>query len=397
MMRGAGVSPRPVVFIAALVLPLAAVFAVAQLVRARAPAPPQPRAALAVRDGRFVEREKLFGPGVPGELIREAKSGMPGILNEAEAAEAGVTTSGETVLVAQFPTEAQARSASAAWWQAFQLRNTSGDEERGWRGTRMQGDFVEMLQTGRQLFVWTGLTKEAAASRRAASALGGLLPAAKPREPLFPSLQRLAEIFEPLPVKLGGTTAMVLLYTILFVKGASWAGSASPGAGSRPVAAAELASRLLALNDTDIPFTVSKGESDAEFIADWRFADAKWMDLARVHGLRRTSRIKLTLDESSHVVRATDFSASVDWSAGPAAASLAWKAETGIIFFQKERGRVFGLQLDDQGRLKPDLKYDWKFDLSEMKSPLMSAVTTSGWTWRPAVWRGPSWLRWLSE
>jgi len=68
----------------------------------------------------------------------------------------------------------------------------------------------------------------------------------------------------------------------------------------------------------------------------------------------------------------------------------------GIIFFQREQQRVFGLQLDAQGRFKPALSYGYRFDLDGMKSPLIEAVTRAGWTWRPVLWQGPAWLRWLT-
>lgn len=58
---------------------------------------------------------------------------------------------------------------------------------------------------------------------------------------------------------------------------------------------------------------------------------------------------------------------------------------------------VFGLQLDEQGRFKPELSYAYTFNLQEMKSPLVEAVTRAGWDWRPTTWQGPTWLRWLTE
>ena len=39
----------------------------------------------------------------------------------------------------------------------------------------------------------------------------------------------------------------------------------------------------------------------------------------------------------------------------------------------------------------------YTFNLQEMKSPLVDAVTRAGWDWRPTVWQGPAWLRWLTE
>ena len=398
-MHSSGASLRPIVFIAGLMLPIIVPFAVGQLVLARVPVPAAPSAALAVRDGRFVEREQLFGPDIAHGLIREAKSGMPGILDEAEVAEVGVSMNGETVLIAQFPGEEQSRRAGAAYHRSYQLRNTSGDEENGWRATRMQGDYIEMLCTGRQLFVWSGLTKEAAAASRAKSDLASQFPslAPAPRPPLFPVLQPLADFFAPVPMKAFGTLLLVFIYTLWFFKGAGWVASTKAVSGVPVLPASDLVARLMAINALDVPFTISQGASPHEFIADWRYADAKWIDLASAHGMSKTFRIRLTLDDAAHIVRATDYIAGFDWSAGRGGANIAWSAATGIVFFQKEQQRVFSLQIDDQGRLKPELSYSYKFDLQEMKSPLVQAITHAGWSWRPTVWQGPGGLRWLTD
>ena len=278
IMRSAGASRRPLWVIAGLIAPIAVVFVIAELVRTRDPsAVSDPAAGLDLRDGRFVDRAKLFGPDVPSELIREAKSGLPGILDDAEAAEAGVTLNGETILVAQFPDEPSAKRAAAAYHQAFQLRAVSGDETNGWCATRgLQGDYLEMLRTGRHLFIWTGLTKEACAARRAATDIGEnfsmLIPA--PRPPLLPALQGLGSFLAPTWVKVFGLLLMVVLYSVVFFKGAAWAGSSSPVVGKAAISARELATRLLSINDLDVPFTITQGARHEEFIADWRYADA---------------------------------------------------------------------------------------------------------------------------
>jgi hypothetical protein len=194
-----------------------------------------------------------------------------------------------------------------------------------------------------------------------------------------------------------GLTAFLLIVALYFFKGAAWAGSSPAKSGVAPVSSGELAARLESINSLDVPFRIERGERDGEFIATWRYADAKWIDLARAHGLRRVHRIKLALDPGSRTVRATDFSASYDWSAGRGGASLQWKSATGIIFFQQDHHRVFGLQLDEQGRFKPELSYAYTFNLQEMKQPLIAAVTQAGWTWRPVLWQGPKWMRWLTE
>lgn len=401
IMRSAGASRRPLVFIGGLIGAIATCFLVAELVRARIPpAKDTPVAGLGVSDGRFVERGKLFGPDVRADLIRDAKTGLPGILDGAEAAESGVTMTGETVLIAQFLTEEQARNAAASYHRAFQLREVSGDERSGWRARRsLQGDFIEMLRTGRVLFVWSGLTKEACAARRSALDMPAQFPSLLPAEqpPLFPALQDLGALFQSPLAKLLGLLSMVVLPVLYFFKGAAWAGSVPAVAGKPPIPGHELAARLQAINQLDAPFTIAPGRAPGEFVADWRYADAKWADLAGVHGMKRTFRIRLTLDEKTHTVRATDYTGSLDWSAGRSGAGIEWKAAVGIVFFQAETQKVYGLRLDDCGRFTTDTSYSYRFNLSEMKSPIITAVTHSGWKWRPTLWQGPAWLRWLTE
>jgi hypothetical protein len=312
-------------------------------------------------------------------------------------AELGLVGTGETALIAQFPTTESAKRAAMFLWQTFQITGSSGDEDRGWKGKRRQhGDYIEMLRTGRLVYFWTGLTKESAAAHRAASTLPG--GAAKFQAPLaFPALQPLARIFAPTGVKLAGVLFMVALYVGWFFKGSAWAGSSLASPGVAPVPAAELAARFDAINAQDIPFSIERGARPNEFFATWRYADAKWIDFARARGMRRTFRIRMMLDEDGHTVRATDYVGSYDWSAGRGGAQIQWEATLGIVFFQVEQQRVFGLQFDEQGKPKAELSYTYRFDLNEMKSPLITATTRAGWNWRPTVWQGPVWLRWLTE
>lgn len=401
IMRGAGASLRPVVFMAVLMLPMTWVFLVGHLVGAREPgAETVSTVKLTARDGRFAEREKIFGAEVSDAYVREAKAVFPEFFADAEVAELGIVGTGETVVAAQFPTAEAAKRAATFLWQTFQITNTSGDEERGWQGYRRKNsDYIELLRTGRHLFFWTAMKKDAAASRRAASfaALGLADKVGKNAAPLFPALQPLGALFQPPAMKVAGMLLMVALYVGWFFKGAAWASSSPAAPGVAALGAADVAARIESINALDVPFRIERGERPGELFATWRYADAKWVDHARAHGLRRTFRIRLQLDESARVVRATDYAAGYDWSAGGDGARIAWQASLGIVFFQSEQRQVFGLQLDEQGRFKPELSYSYKFNLQEMKSPLIDAVTRAGWTWRPVVWQGPVWLRWLTE
>lgn len=401
IMRGAGASQRPIVFLAVLMLPIAWVFLIGNLVRAREPGTePATTVSVAVRDGRFAEREKIFGADLSDAYMRDAKAVFPEFFGEAEIAELGIVGTGETVVAAQFSSSDAAKRASAALWQAFQMSNTSGDEEHGWRGYRRRNsDYIEFLRTGRHVFFWTAPTKQAAAARRAASfvASGSANLDALQPAPLFPALEPLGTLFQPTGMKIAGMLLMGVFYVGWFFKGAAWAGSVPAVPGVAAISASDLSARIHAINTLDVPFRIESGERADEFYATWRYADAKWIDLARAHGLRRTFRIKLQLDEAARVVRATDYIAAYDWSAGGDGARIAWRAEIGIVFFQVDQRRVFGLQLDDSGRFKPELSYSYKFNLQEVKSPLQDAVTRAGWSWRPTVWQGPTWLRWLTE
>ena len=110
-----GASLMPVVFLLGVVVPVITTLFVAQLVRARRPVmAEEPGPGLEVHRGKFLDRERVFGKDVPAFLIRDAKPTMPGILDEAQVAESGVTMNVETVLVAQFSGAKEARRAVTA-------------------------------------------------------------------------------------------------------------------------------------------------------------------------------------------------------------------------------------------------------------------------------------------
>lgn len=346
-------------------------------------------------EARSAAVKLLFGPDADPQLVIDARPAFGDAFDKAGIAAFASLPDGDTVLLARFNGYSDAEK---AWF--YHLRNTGlnqlggkGDSQRGYSVTRPVGDRAYVLHLRDMVGVWTGADDAAIRKRMAAG--GFEVPW---RAPLAEGKVSGTASSQPRAGLMIAAFAVYLFLVVLyFFKGAAWAGSSPAKPGVSAIPAAELANRLEAINSFDVPFRIERGAQPDEFFATWRHVDAKWIDLARARGMTRSFRIRLMLDEKSGVVRATDYSASCDWSAGRGGANLDWKSSVGIVFFQYEHQRVFGLQLDEQGRFKPDLSYAYTFDLKEMKSPLIEAATRAGWRWQPTLWQGPAWLRWLTE
>lgn len=352
---------------------------------------------------RSLDARSLFGEDVDPQLISDVRGSFGDVFAGSEFAQFAVLPTGETVLLARFKSSSGAEKAWVNYLRVAGLQTGgTGDSHRGYTVTRPVGDRVYALPFGSMLGVWTGAND---ATIRARMLAGGFeVPR---RAPLGgastgESLESTSSAGKPRSLLwIGGMAAALLVYLFFvvayFFKGAAWSGTYPAKPGVPPVTPGELAARLEAINQLDIPFQIERGSEPNEFFATWRYADAKWVDLARVRGMNRTLRIRMVMDEGKHRVRATDYAASYDWSAGRGGANLEWKASMGLVLFQHEHQRVFGLQLDEQGRFKPEVSYAYNFNMEEMKAPLMEAVARAGWDWRPLVWQGPTWLRWLTE
>jgi hypothetical protein len=259
--------------------------------------------------------------------------------------------------------------------------------------TRPQGDVVKVLTAGRTLIALSGPDEPTVATRLRDSRIitrreSGLVT------PLDASASDFW-LYRP-AVLASILVVLVAVATLYFFKMSAWAATIPAPAGAPAQPTSELRGRLLAVNSIDAPFSVSERE-DGKIVVTWRFADAKWVDLARAHGMRNTHRIVLELDDATKTVYPTEQYTRMDWSAGAGGGSLRWATGMGITFFQVEHQRVFGLQIDQRGRFVPKLSYSYTFNLQEMKAPLISAVTNAGWDWRPTIWQGPTWLRWLTH
>ena len=176
------------------------------------------------------------------------------------------------------------------------------------------------------------------------------------------------------------------LQFFIFGRVASWAGQVPAVPGIEPVAAETLMQRLLSINEQDVPYTIKRGNRPDELVVDWRYADAKWLDLMRFHGMSKGYRLVLRFDKGARNVRAQDRYASFDWSAGrgPDLLSLNWQMSLGITFYEYQHERIFGLQFKD-GKPTFDLSYAYTFDLNELKQPMIEIVRHAGWNFRPVI------------
>ena len=218
--------------------------------------------------------------------------------------------------------------------------------------------------------------------------LGSAAPAAVPAVPASAA----DKFFDRVGV--GPVLGGVLLYTLfvswVFLRMAGWASVLLPAEGVAPVPAAALRERLLAVARADVPFTVRAGEEPGTLVAEWRYADARWLDLARAHAMHKAIRYVMRFDEAGHSVRVLEYRAEFSASAGAGGAGLHYSVSRGITFFEKQSETVFGLQVRD-GALAPDLAYSWKFDVEEMRGPLARIVNQAGWAWKPLMLDVP-WL-----
>jgi len=351
---------------------------------------------------------RLFGPDADPQLVVDSRRVFDFAPKPAEVAQFASLQDDTSVLLAQFSGYTEAEQGWVTYLRAAGLNQLagSGDSQRGYAVSRPVGDRAYALHMGRMVGVWTGRDDNAIRARMVAGGfevprrapLAGQSPAAPaaPSPEASPeSTSRTRTLHPALIAAL--VSAYVFLVIVVFFKGAAWAGSYSPTPGVARLSAADIEARFDAIHASGVPFEVVRGDRPNEWMATWRYADARWVTFTGAHLTRRTHRVRVVLDEIHGVARATDESATFDASLWNGGASLAWKGELGITFFHRETVRVFGLQLDAHGRPLPELSYTYTFDVNELKSPLIAAVTQAGWTWRPTVWRGPTWLRWLTE
>ncbi len=144
----------------------------------------------------------------------------------------------------------------------------------------------------------------------------------------------------------------------------------------------EVERRLHGLAGEQVPFTVSPG-TKGDLAVAWRIVDAQWYEIFAKASLEKAHTIHLALDEGEREVRALEESWEVSWRAGVPELSLSVEKFQGRTFGSKSFGSAYafrGVDPLDWGRV-----YEYRFDVGEMKRPIVEVVTGAGWTFVPVT------------
>jgi hypothetical protein len=158
-----------------------------------------------------------------------------------------------------------------------------------------------------------------------------------------------------------------------------WLSGRKPApAGVKRQSKAKLIAALKGVNRKDAPFKVRGGEEEGvDLVAEWRIVDAKWYEIFAKAGIKRVFKVLIKVDESNGEVRAADQEWEVEWRAGTPTLSLRGEYFRGRKW-EKSFETVYAFREDGSfGKV-----YDYRFDTSEIKGPLIEAAHAAGWGWK---------------
>lgn len=347
-----------------------------------------------------VDWSKIFGLEADPALITDAKLGLGVVLSEAIEAKLSFRADGASALAARFEYPEAAERALERYGSFFAFVGAEGSDKAGWTARRHsgQGEWVHVVTAGPELYAWTNANKSEALANRV-RALGPI-----PNDPQTAVSASSDESPKLVSKRLSSNVGVMLSIVSLnlvaaglwFFKGSAWAARVERSVAAKPQSVLELQQKLLGTNPAGVPTEVTMRPDGAVEI-NWKYADARWFDLMRVHQMKRTQRLILFLDEASHTVRVREYWSAFDASSDFKYANFDWKTASGIQFFAVEHRRVVGVQLDKAGKPTGELSKAYTFDLQALKAPIIDVVTRGGWRWQPLAWDAPVAMRWLTE
>jgi hypothetical protein len=154
------------------------------------------------------------------------------------------------------------------------------------------------------------------------------------------------------------------------------------------VTKAVMEQKILSLNDDSKPYHIIKGDI-SDIIAEWRIADANWWGIFNKNHFDKSYHAYLLLDEPRHSVRCFEELGSVSWSAGTAGFTpmvhYNRSSFSGRVLYQKEYAVQYGIK--DLNQPQAGKVYDYKFDVDEIRKPIIEMVNRNGWEWVPVTAR----------
>jgi hypothetical protein len=185
---------------------------------------------------------------------------------------------------------------------------------------------------------------------------------------------------------IGVIAACIGLYAMLHALGYFQYLGGKRKSNSGAVPKQELIDKIMMLNDPSRPYHIIKGV-DTDLIAGWKIADAKWYGVLNKNGLKQTYTARLLFDESKHAVRCYEELRKISWTAGRQGIvpTIQYRRSFfgGRILYKKEYAKGYGLkQLTPP---EPGKVYDYKFDINEIRGPIILTVEENGWEWVPVT------------
>ncbi len=158
-----------------------------------------------------------------------------------------------------------------------------------------------------------------------------------------------------------------------------------PRAGVAPVSRDALIKKITALPGDAAPFVVKPGD-ESDLVAELNVVDAKWYEIFAKAGLKKTYRILLLLDDVAGEVRALEETGELSWKAGVPTADFSAEIFRGRTVAQKEFGTAYAFKDKSPGSFGK--VYEYRFDVNDVKEPLIETITGCGWSYVPVTSKG---------
>ncbi|MFJ3198860.1 hypothetical protein [Streptomyces sp. NPDC086989] len=152
-------------------------------------------------------------------------------------------------------------------------------------------------------------------------------------------------------------------------------------AGADAIPTTELRAALLALNDTDVVFTVREaGGGSADLVAEWKVLEPATGRGLNRQQVERTFKIWMRLLPQEREVRAMDEHWAVTRAGAAPGRTVRRERGRGPI---RHRQVQWTLERGADGRTRKVESF--RMDTRDLKDPLRKTVVGAGWTWRGAL------------